>query len=164
MRIEPFQQQHWTAQHESNIRYNLIGSGIAPLSMNELLALDGSIPENRMVSLANLPVDYSATNGAVSLREEIAGTYENEMMTFTIDTVGARLRLELRIKPEIRAAAEKEPPPDPSPCDFGLLSGTKDEYIITSGEFKGHRGFFTRDTSGAVVGVDLGGRLFSRVQ
>jgi aspartate/methionine/tyrosine aminotransferase len=76
MRIEPFQQQHWTAQHESNIRYNLIGSGIAPLSMNELLALDGSIPENRMVSLANLPVDYSATNGAVSLREEIAGTYE----------------------------------------------------------------------------------------
>jgi len=38
-----------------------------------------------------------------------------------------------------------------------------DEYIITSGEFKGHRGFFTRDTRGAVVGVDLGGRFFSRV-
>jgi CubicO group peptidase (beta-lactamase class C family) len=96
--------------------------------------------------------------------QEIAGTYANEMMTFTIDTVGARLRLELRIKPEIRAAAEKEPPPDPSPCDFGLLPENRDEYIITSGEFKGHRGFFTRDTSGAVVGVDLGGRLFSRVQ
>jgi CubicO group peptidase (beta-lactamase class C family) len=96
--------------------------------------------------------------------QEIAGTYANEMMTFTIDTVGARLRLELRIKPEIRAAAEKEPPLDPSPCDFGLLPGDKDEHIITSGEFKGHRGFFTRDKSGAVVGVDLGGRLFSRVQ
>jgi CubicO group peptidase (beta-lactamase class C family) len=95
--------------------------------------------------------------------QEIAGTYANEMMTFTIDTVGDRLRLELRIKPEIRAAAEKEPPPDPPPCEFGLLPGNKDEYIITSGAFKGQRGFFTRDTSGAVVGVDLAGRLFSRV-
>jgi hypothetical protein len=28
---------------------------------------------------------------------------------------------------------------------------------------KGQRGFFTRDKSGAVVGVDLAGRLFSRV-
>jgi hypothetical protein len=96
--------------------------------------------------------------------KEIAGKYENEMMTFTIDAVGARLRLELRIRPEIRAAVDKEPPPDPSPCEFGLLPGNKDEYIITSGEFKGHRGFFTRNTSGAVVGVDLGGRLFRRAR
>ena len=104
------------------------------------------------------PIPFDAARA-----QELAGTYANEMMTFTIDTVGTRLRLELRIKPEIRAAAEKAPPPDPSPCDFGLLPGNKDEYIITSGEFKGHRGFFTRDKSGAVVGVDLGGRLFSRV-
>jgi len=96
--------------------------------------------------------------------QEIAGNYENAMMTLSIDTGGARLMLALRIKPEIRAAAEKAPPPDPSPCDFGLLPGKKDEYIITSGEFKGQRGFFTRDESGAVVGVDLAGRLFSRVQ
>ena len=95
--------------------------------------------------------------------QEIAGTYANEMMTFTIDTLGARLRLALRIKPEIRAAADKAPPPDPEPADFSLLPGSSDEYIITSGEFKGHRGFFTRDKSGTVVGVDLGGRFFSRV-
>lgn len=95
--------------------------------------------------------------------QEIAGTYANAMMTCTIDTVGARLRLALQIKPEIRAAAEKAPPPDPAPAEFGLLPGASDEYIITSGAFKGQRGFFTRDPSGAVVGVDLGGRSFSRV-
>ena len=95
--------------------------------------------------------------------QEIAGKYANEMMTCTIETVGASLRLELQIKPEVRATSEKEPPPDPEPCNFGLLPGSSDEYIITNGEFKGLRGFFTRDTSGAVVGVDLGGRLFSRV-
>ena len=66
-------------------------------------------------------------------------------MTFTIDTDGARLRLEVRLKPEIRAAAEKRPPPDHEPFDFGLLPGASDEYIITSGAFKGQRGFFTRD-------------------
>lgn len=105
------------------------------------------------------PIPFAATRA-----QEIAGKYENEMMIGTIDTVGATLRLEIRIKPEIRAAADKEPPPDPLPCDFGLLPGNKDEYIITSGAFKGQRGFFTRDKSGTVVGVDLAGRLFSRVQ
>ena len=105
------------------------------------------------------PIPFDAARA-----KEIAGTYANAMMNFTVDTVGARLRLTLRIKPEIRASAEKAPPPDPEPADFGLLPGASDEYIITSGEFKGHRGFFTRDASGAVVGVDLGGRLFSRVQ
>ena len=105
------------------------------------------------------PIPFDAARA-----QEIAGKYANEMMTCTIDTVGARFRLELRIKPEIRAAAEKAPPPDPEPADFGLLPGSSDEYIITDGAFKGQRGFFTRDTSGTVVGVDLAGRLFSRVQ
>jgi len=104
------------------------------------------------------PIPFDAVRA-----REIVGTYENEMMTFTIDTVGARLRLEVRIKPEIRTATDKEPPPDPPPADFGLLPGDKDEYIITDGAFKGQRGFFSRDRSGAVVGVDLAGRLFSRV-
>jgi hypothetical protein len=85
------------------------------------------------------------------------------MMTFTIDTVGAALRLEVLIKPEIRAAAKQELPQDYAPFDFGLLPGDKDEYIITNGALKGQRGFFTRDKRGAVIGVDLAGRLFSRV-
>jgi CubicO group peptidase (beta-lactamase class C family) len=105
------------------------------------------------------PIPFDAARA-----REIAGRYANEMMTCTTDTVGARLRLELRIKPEIRAAADKAPPPDPEPADFGLLSGSSDEYIITDGAFKGQRGFFTRDKSGTVVGVDLAGRFFSRVQ
>ncbi|GHO58174.1 serine hydrolase domain-containing protein [Ktedonobacter robiniae] len=104
------------------------------------------------------PIPFDAARA-----REIAGTYENEMMTFTIDTVGAGLRLAVRIKPEIRKASKNAPPPDPEPADFGLLPGSSDEYIITSGELKGQRGFFTRDTSGVVVGVDLAGRLFSRV-
>jgi CubicO group peptidase (beta-lactamase class C family) len=94
---------------------------------------------------------------------EIAGRYENDVMTLTISTDGAGLTLEVLMKPEIRAAADKELPPDHAPFEFGLLPGKGDEYIITTGAFKGQRGFFTRDDGGAVVGVDLAGRLFGRV-
>ncbi|MEV5955776.1 hypothetical protein AB0M11_18715 [Streptomyces sp. NPDC051987] len=36
-------------------------------------------------------------------------------------------------------------------------------YIVTEGGLTGQRGYFCRDADGAVVGVDLAGRLFKRV-
>jgi CubicO group peptidase (beta-lactamase class C family) len=93
---------------------------------------------------------------------ELVGSYELDAMTATIASDGAGLRLEVRIKPEIRAAADKELPPDIEPSDVGLLPGDGDEYVITSGALKGQRGFFTRDHSGAVVGIDLAGRFAKR--
>jgi len=94
---------------------------------------------------------------------EVVGSYELDVMTLTIGTDGAGLRLDVRIKPEIRAASDSEMPPDYAPAAIGLLPGDTDEYIVTEGGLKGLRGFFTRDESGAVVGVDIAGRLFSRV-
>jgi hypothetical protein len=47
--------------------------------------------------------------------------------------------------------------------DRRRLDHRKALYHITSGAFKGQRGFFTRDESGTVVGVDLAGRLFNRI-
>ncbi|MDQ6874290.1 MAG: serine hydrolase, partial [Actinomycetota bacterium] len=94
---------------------------------------------------------------------ELVGTYQIDAMNLTIRTDGARLTLEVGIKPEIRAAADTELPPDYAPAGIGLLPGEADEYIVTSGGLKGQRGYFTRDASGAVVGVDLAGRIFSRV-
>jgi CubicO group peptidase (beta-lactamase class C family) len=95
---------------------------------------------------------------------EIIGRYETNAQTLTIRKNEAGLTLEVGIKPEIRAAADKELPPDYPPEYIGLLPGDKDEYIVTSGGLKGQRGFFTRDESGAVVGVDLAGRLFKQSQ
>jgi CubicO group peptidase (beta-lactamase class C family) len=94
---------------------------------------------------------------------ELVGRYANEVITVTVDTTERGLRLEARIKPEIRAAATREVPPDHAPFDFGLLPGAGDEYIITGGAFEGQRGFFTRDATGRVVGIDLAGRLATRV-
>ncbi len=73
------------------------------------------------------------------------------------------LTLAVGIKPEIRAAAETDLPPDYPPAAIGRLPGDGDEYIITEGGMKGQRGFFTRDEQGVVVGVDLAGRVATRV-
>jgi CubicO group peptidase (beta-lactamase class C family) len=93
----------------------------------------------------------------------VVGSYANDAMTLTIATDGAGLTLEGRLKPEVRAALDTDPGPDYPPAAIGLLPGAGDEYVITSGGLQGQRGFFTRDARGAVVGVDLAGRLFTRV-
>ncbi|MEV0244975.1 serine hydrolase domain-containing protein [Nocardia sp. NPDC050712] len=103
------------------------------------------------------PIPFDAVRAA-----EVTGHYENDAMTFDIRSDGAVLSLEVLIKPELRAAAEEELPADHAPFEFGLLPGDGDEYVITSGAFSGHRGYFSRDERGAVTGVDLAGRLFSR--
>ncbi len=93
---------------------------------------------------------------------QLVGDYANDVMTLAITTDQSGLRLEVLIKPAIRAAADKELPPDHAPFDVGLLPGRTDEYVIISGAFQGQRGFFTRDHTGVVTGVDLAGRLFNR--
>jgi CubicO group peptidase (beta-lactamase class C family) len=95
--------------------------------------------------------------------QEFAGRYENDAQFLTIAATETGLTLEVDIKPEIRAAADKELPPGYPPAAIGLLPGDKDEYILTEGGMKGLRGFFTRDETGRVVGIDAGGRLYSRV-
>lgn len=54
-------------------------------------------------------------------------------------------------------------PSDYPPFDPGLAPGDADEYLLTSGAYQWQRGFFTRDQSGAVIGLDLAGRLYTRV-
>jgi hypothetical protein len=147
-----------------------------------------TVPERgfAVVALANAGPDGTNTNQAVirwalqaylqvtdrdpeplpydpARARELVGSYEIDAMTATIGTDGSRLRLEVRITPELRAAADKELPPDIEPSDVGLLGGDGDEYLITSGALTGQRGSFTRDHTGAIVGMDLAGRLFTRV-
>ncbi|MFD4639968.1 serine hydrolase domain-containing protein [Lentzea sp. NPDC058436] len=103
------------------------------------------------------PLPYNASAAA-----EVAGGYDNDAMVMTVDDTGSGLVLEVLIRPEIRESAEVDLPADHAPFPMGLLP--RDEYVITSGAFSGQRGFFTRDASGAVVSVDLAGRMFGRVR
>jgi CubicO group peptidase (beta-lactamase class C family) len=93
---------------------------------------------------------------------EAAGRYEIDAMNLIIAADGTRLTLAVGIKPEIREASDTDMPPDYPPAAIGFLPGDGDEYIITEGGLKGQRGFFTRDTNGAIISVDIAGRVFSR--
>jgi len=103
------------------------------------------------------PLPYSSVRAA-----EVVGTYENEIMRLVVADRGAALTVECLIKPEVRAAAHTELPPDLPPAALGLLPD--DVFIVTAGGLRGQRGFATRDEAGVVAGFDLAGRLFSRVR
>ena len=103
------------------------------------------------------PVPYDDARGS-----ELVGSYESDVMTLTITADGTGLELAAAMKPEIRAAADTALPPDRAPFELDLLPGDADEYVITGGALKGQRGFFTRGNGGAIVGIDLGGRLYKR--
>lgn len=103
------------------------------------------------------PLPYSKDRAS-----EFVGDFEIDAMNLKILLGDQGMTLEVGIKPEIRAASETELPPDYSAASIGLLPGDTDEYIVTSGGLKGQRGFFTRNELGAVTGVDLAGRLFTR--
>ncbi|MGW1741652.1 serine hydrolase domain-containing protein [Nocardia sp. NPDC001965] len=105
------------------------------------------------------PLPYDAVRAA-----EITGAYENEMMRLTLDTDGSAMTIGCAIKPEVRSAADSELPPDLPPAALGLLPGDAGEYIVTAGGLVGQRGYFTRDASGAVMAIDLAGRMFERTR
>lgn len=110
-----------------------------------------------VVDRAPEPVPYDEERA-----REVVGRYEGDAMVLDIATDGSRLTLEVGIKPEIRAASDADMPPDYAPAAVGFLPGDGEEYIITEGGLKDQRGYFSRDAGGAVVGVDLAGRLFAR--
>ncbi|MFJ4651611.1 serine hydrolase domain-containing protein [Nocardia sp. NPDC088792] len=92
----------------------------------------------------------------------VTGAYEIDAMTITVTAEAETLTLECKVKPEIRAAAPASAiPQDHPPFEFALLPDN--EYIITKGSFEGQRGFFSYDAEGRVTGLDLAGRLFTRL-
>jgi CubicO group peptidase (beta-lactamase class C family) len=104
------------------------------------------------------PVAYDAARN-----RDVVGRYEIDAMNLDVADDGEHLTLAVGIKPEIRAASDTDMPQDYPAAAMGFLAEEGDDYIITDGGLKGQRGLFTRDESGAVVGIDIAGRLFGRV-
>ncbi len=102
------------------------------------------------------PLPYDKAKAA-----EVVGGYENEIMRLVLADERSALTVECLIKPEVRETSDSELPPDLPAAALGLLPN--DECIVTTGGLQGQRGFFTRDKAGVVIGIDLAGRLFTRL-
>ena len=83
MKIEEFTLERIQSLYENTVELNLSDSGVHPMSLNELLSTD------ELAVLGDLELGYGWTNGAVSLRESIAGLYQNRGPDDVIVTNGS---------------------------------------------------------------------------
>jgi CubicO group peptidase (beta-lactamase class C family) len=98
---------------------------------------------------------------------QYVGRYETIAAVADITAEQGRLSVAVEIKPEMRAVlreAGEDPDQEQPAIPLALLAGDGDQYVVPDGPAKGMRGYFTRDGSGKVDGVHLGGRLATRVR
>ena len=96
--------------------------------------------------------------------EEYTGSFETIAVTLEVTAVRGGLDVVVAMKPEMARQLREsgEDVPEQPPIHVGLVAGG-DQYVVTEGPAKGMRGYFTRDSSGRVDGVHMGGRLANRV-
>ncbi len=76
MKIEPFALERWLTAHELHVEYDIGESGILPLTVADLLALEPPAERDRLLQrLLDLPLGYSEAPGTLELRTLLAGTY-----------------------------------------------------------------------------------------
>ena len=93
---------------------------------------------------------------------EYAGEYDAIALSVTITPSLPNLVVRTSIKPEVLAELG-EVADDNEPMVLGLVTGGPDQYVVTEGAMKGMRGYFTRDGSGRINSVNLGGRRCDRL-
>ena len=110
---------------------------------SRLLGLDERDPE---------PVD------AGDALDEVAGSYEREMVRVDLERSGERLVA--RVTPLKRPEGWEGGPPPP-PVQVGLLED-RDAYVVLEGGSAGSRGRFIRDADGRIEWLRWGGRILRR--
>lgn len=83
--FQPFVMERMMSKWENVVDYNLSESGVHPMTLGELLAMDGQSPN----ALADVDFDYPQANGTVELRRNIARYYPGAGPDNVLITVGA---------------------------------------------------------------------------
>ncbi|TDI76287.1 MAG: aminotransferase class I/II-fold pyridoxal phosphate-dependent enzyme [Bacteroidetes bacterium] len=83
MKIEEFTLERIQSLYENTVELNLSDSGVHPMSLNDLLS------EDEIAELLDLELGYGWTNGEISLRESIAGLYDDRGPDDVIVTNGS---------------------------------------------------------------------------
>ncbi len=83
--FQPFVMERMMSKWENVVDYNLSESGVHPMTLGELLAMDGKSPD----ALGDVDFDYPQANGTVELRRNIAQCYPGAGPDNVLITVGA---------------------------------------------------------------------------
>jgi aspartate/methionine/tyrosine aminotransferase len=83
--FQPFVMEQMMSEWENVVDVNLSESGVHPMTLGELLAMDGREPND----LADIGQFYPQANGTPELREAIAALYEGATRDDVLVTIGA---------------------------------------------------------------------------
>lgn len=83
--FQPFVMERMQSKWENVVEYNLSESGVHPMQLGELLALNGTT----VADLADVEINYPQANGAIELRDTIAQLYRGADRDNVLVTVGA---------------------------------------------------------------------------
>ncbi|MDQ4044998.1 MAG: aminotransferase class I/II-fold pyridoxal phosphate-dependent enzyme [Chloroflexota bacterium] len=90
MKIETFALERWMTTWELNVSHDITESGIAPMSIDDLLCVaEVNDPAGTVRELMAAPQLYSEARGTEALRSIIAGTFETASADDVLVTTGA---------------------------------------------------------------------------
>ena len=83
--FEPFVMERMMSKWENVVDYNLSESGVHPMRLDELLAMNGQ----SAAELGDVLINYPQANGSIELRDTIAALYPGASRDNVLVTVGA---------------------------------------------------------------------------
>ena len=90
MKIETFALERWMTTYEMDVRYDITESGIAPMSLREVIDLvPAGEREGLLAELLGTRLGYSEAPGSLALRSELAATYRATGPEEVLVTTGA---------------------------------------------------------------------------
>ncbi len=90
MKIEPFALERWLSAHELHVEYDIAESGILPLRVNDLLAMEPPSERGGVLErLLDLRLGYCEASGTLELRSLLAETYADCGPDNVLVTTGA---------------------------------------------------------------------------
>lgn len=82
--FQTFEMERFMSKYEMAVKYNMSESGVHPMLLRELLALE----EGSLEKMLEVELNYSHANGSPELRENIAAMYEGATKENVLVTVG----------------------------------------------------------------------------
>jgi len=82
--FQPFEMERYMSIHEMAVKYNMSESGVHPMLLRELLALE----EGSLERMLEVELNYSHANGIPLLRENISKMYDGATKDNVLVTVG----------------------------------------------------------------------------
>lgn len=139
-----------------------------------VIVLTNALPNGAQLKDALVKWALKRYLGVAEAEPEPLNVSEDDLAQYTGDyrTIGAiahltvvdgRLQIKTEPTPEalerMRERGGEEPEEQPP---IGITILADDKYVLADGPAKGMRGYFVRDDSGAVTGINFGGRLATR--